>query len=362
MRAVLLTGYGGVEQLVYREDVAVPRPGAQDVLLRVGACGINNTDINLRTRWYDRTVNAALTEQMGLRGIGDAPEAAASWNEEAVSFPRIQGAAVAGRIVAVGDPASSTRLGERVIVDPQIRDASLPARAQLVAYLGADCDGGFAEFVVVPAQNAIRVETRLSDVELATFPTSYDTAEEMLERTRLASGETILVTGAAGGVGTALIQLSRIRGARIIAVAGQAKEDRIRALGAHDFIARERTDMAAAIRAAAGEQAVDVAADVVGGAVFGDLIKALGRGGRYVSAGAIAGPVQPFDLRDLIYKDLEMHGVTCPTRETFQRLVGYIEAGKLLPLVDRTFRLDELQSAQAEFVKRRHVGKLVVVP
>jgi NADPH:quinone reductase-like Zn-dependent oxidoreductase len=360
MRAVLLTGYGGVEQLVYREDVAVPRPGAQDVLLRVGACGINNTDINLRTRWYDRTVNAALTEQMGLRGIGDAPEAAASWNEEAVSFPRIQGAAVAGRIVAVGDPASSTRLGERVIVDPQIRDASLPARAQLVAYLGADCDGGFAEFVVVPERNAIRIETDLSDAELASFPTSYDTAEEMLERTRLARGETILVTGAAGGVGTALIQLSLIRGARIVAVAGRGKEDRIRALGVHDFIPRERTDIAAALQDSTLKQ-VDVVADVVGGAMFSALIKSLGRGGRYVSAGAIAGPVQPFDLRDLIYKDLEMHGVTCPTPETFRRMVSHIEAGQLRPLVDQTFRLDELRQAQTEFVKRRHVGKLVVI-
>lgn len=361
MRAVLLTGHGGVEKLVYREDVAVPRPGAHDVLLRVGACGINNTDINLRTRWYDRTVNAALTEQMGLRGIGDAPEAAASWNEDAVSFPRIQGAAVAGEIVAVGDSALSARIGERVIVDPQIRDASLPPRAQLVAYLGADCDGGFAEFVVVPERNAIGIETRLSDADLASFPTSYDTAEEMLERTRLAQGESILVTGAAGGVGTALVQLAHIRGAHVVAVAGQAKEDRIRALGVHDFIPRERKDIAAAIQAL-GLKQVDVVADVVGGPIFGDLIQSLGRGGRYVSAGAIAGPVQSLDLRDLIYKDLEMYGVTCPTAETFRRVVGHIEAGRLLPLVDKTYRLDELRSAQMEFVKRRHVGKLVVIP
>lgn len=366
MRAVLVTGYGGVDKLVYRDDVPTPRPGAGEVLVAVGACGMNNTDINLRSRWYDRGVDTGLSEDVGLSGAGgsDRPDAAteASWNTETVAFPRIQGAAVAGRIAAVGAGVDPGRIGERVILDPQIRDASMPLRAQLVAYLGGDRDGGFAEYVAAPAANAHAIVSDLSDAELATFPTSYDTAEEMLERARLAEGETVVVTGAAGGVGTALVQLATIRGARVIAIAGAAKEERLRALGAHDFVAREAADPCAAVAAIVGERAVDVVADVVGGPVFGALIKMLRRGGRYATAGAIAGPVQPLDLRDLIYKDLEMYGITCPTVETFGRVIDHVRTGRLRPLLDQTFPLAQLREAQVEFVKRTHVGKFVVIP
>lgn len=366
MRAVLLTGYGGMDKLVYRDDVPTPHPGVGEVLIKVGACGINNTDINLRTRWYDRAVNTSLSEEVGLHGAGgvEASEekASASWKQEAVGFPRIQGAAVAGRIVSVGKSVDSGRVGERVVVDPQVRDMSLPLRAQLVAYLGGERDGGFAEYVVVPAVNAHAVVSALSDAELATFPTSYDTAEEMLERARLSEGETIVITGAAGGVGTALIQLALIRGARVIAVAGSSKKERILSLGAHEFVARETVNVRYAIETLVGEQSVDVVADIVGGPMFGDLLKILRRGGRYATAGAIAGPVQPMDLRDLIYKDLEMYGITCPTPETFSRVIGHVTSGQLRPLLEKCFALSELRQAQTEFVKRTHVGKYVVVP
>jgi NADPH:quinone reductase-like Zn-dependent oxidoreductase len=364
MRAVLLTGYGGVDKLEYRDDVPVPQPVENEVLVRVGACGINNTDVNLRTRWYDRAGNETLSEEVGLRGVAldDKPDgqASASWNTETVKFPRIQGAAVVGEIVAVGGKVDKARIGDRVILDPQIRDMSRPPRAQLVAYLGGDRDGGFADFVAVDENNAHRVTSALSDAELATFPTSYDTAEEMLERTRLAMGETVVITGAAGGVGTALIQLSLIRGARVLAIAGTTKEERLRALGAHDFVARERVDVLAAVEAITGLQGVDVVVDVVGGPIFGDLLKMLKRGGRYATAGAIAGPVQPLDLRDLIYKDLEMYGITCPTPGTFRRVLDHVEIGRLKPLVEKVYSLRELREAQTDLVKRSHVGKLVV--
>lgn len=366
MRAVILTGYGGLDKLEYREDIPTPVPGVHDVLVRVGACGVNNTDVNLRTGWYDPAVNTSVSEQVGLNGAERSDlnrvEPGTSWKGDAVGFPRIQGAAVAGRIVAVGSGVTAGRIGERVIVDPQIRDASQPIRAQLKEYLGGERDGGFAEYVVVPTENAYAVTTDLSDPELATFPTSYDTAEEMLERARLSSGETIAITGAAGGVGTALIQLARVRGARVIAIAGSSKEGRLRELGVDGFVSRESGDVRARIEALTGPLSIDVVADVVGGPLFGDLLKMLCRGGRYVSAGAIAGPVQPMDLRDLIYKDLEMYGITSATQQSFSRVVSLVSAGRLRPLVDQRFKLSEIRAAQAEFVKRSHVGKFVIVP
>ncbi|MCC7319738.1 MAG: alcohol dehydrogenase family protein [Rubellimicrobium sp.] len=364
MRAVVLTGFGGIDRLEFRRDHPLPAVGKGDVLVRVGACGINNTDINLRTRWYDRAGGEALSEEVGLRGVdldGTDAEAAGSWKSEAVPFPRIQGAAVVGRIAAVGAGVDAARIGQRVILDPQVRDLSLPPRAQLQAYLGGERDGGFAEFVAIPAENACAVDSSLSDAELATFPTSYDTAEEMLVRARLSAGETVVITGAAGGVGTALIQLAKVRGARVIAIAGSGKEDRLRALGADAVVARDSADVLGTVRAITGPRGADVVADVVGGEMFGALLKMLSRGGRYSTAGAIAGPLQQIDLRDLIYKDLEMYGITCPAPETFRRIVHLAETGQIRPLVEKTYPLEALPEAQAEFVRRRHVGKLVIV-
>src|SRR5579875_3450361 len=112
MRAIVLTGHGGIDKLVYRDDTPTPRAGVGEVLVRVGACGINNTDINLRVGWYDQAADSELTEDLGLRGREDAREA--SWEGETVGFPRIQGAAVAGIVAAVGQGVDGTRVGERV--------------------------------------------------------------------------------------------------------------------------------------------------------------------------------------------------------------------------------------------------------
>jgi NADPH:quinone reductase-like Zn-dependent oxidoreductase len=360
MRAVLLTGHGGIDRLVQTDAARTPSPSTNEVLVEVGACGLNNTDINTRTGWYDPIVESSVTEELGLQGRQDG--AAASWDKGAVGFPRIQGAAVAGRIVAVGSEVESARISDRVLVDPSVRDARLPKRAQLVEYLGSERDGGFAQYVAVPAINAHAIDSDLSDAELATFPCSYDTAEEMLSRARLAEGERIVITGAAGGVGTALIQLSLIRGARVLAIAGSSKEAKLRELGAHDFVPRESGQLQTQVEAIIGERGADVVADVVGGDTFGVLLKLLRRGGRYATSGAIGGPTTTIDLRDLIYKDLEMFGITNPTPETFARLVQLIEAGKLKPMLHGAFPLDQLGAAQEQMLKRSHVGKFVVVP
>ncbi|MFJ5695564.1 alcohol dehydrogenase family protein [Arthrobacter sp. NPDC093125] len=360
MRAMVLTGHGGVDKLVFRTDYPAPTPLPGEVLIKVGACGINNTDINTRTGWYDQVVETSVSEDLGLKGRSDG--AASSWNSSTVAFPRVQGAAVVGRIAGVGPGVDPARVGERVIVDPSVRDARLPERAQLLEYLGSERDGGFAEYVAVPALNAHAIDSPLSDAELATFPCSYDTAEEMLQRAGLSAGETIVITGAAGGVGTALIQLARIRGARVVAIAGAAKEERLRALGADEFVARESQDVQAEVEHLIGERGAHVAADVVGGDMFGVLMKLLSRAGRYTTAGAIAGPTTRIDLRDLIYKDLEMYGITNPTASTFARLVGLIQDGELKPLLEETYALQDLAQAQARLLKRTHVGKIVVTP
>jgi NADPH:quinone reductase-like Zn-dependent oxidoreductase len=354
MHAVVLTGHGGLDRLEYRTNVRVPQPKADEVLIEVAACGINNTDINTRTGWYASKIKTGLTKDIGLNG------APAMIGVESPRFPRIQGADAVGRIVAVGVSVAKSRLGDRVLVDPCIRDTRLPPTAQGVGYFGTDRDGGFAQYAIIPSQNALTIKSNLDDVSLASFACSYSTAEEMLVRTRLQSGETILVTGASGGVGTANIQLAKLRGARVIAVASMEKGEHIRSLGADFFISRQTPDLFRAVIELVGKNAIDVVADVTGGPTTASLLRVLRRAGRYTTAGAIAGPVAEIDLRQIVYKDLEMYGVTNPQAETFTRLVQYIEDEQLKPLVSQSFPLKDLAQAQRLFIEKSHVGKFVI--
>ncbi len=346
MRAVLLTGHGGPERLDYREDVAEPAPGAGEVLIEVGAAAINNTDIWTRE---------------GAYGSADDPAAVSGWRREPMAFPRIQGADVAGRIVALGAGVPETRIGERVIVNPVLY-SELGDGLVGMGYLGSERDGGFAEFVAVPAANALAIESDLGDAELASFPTAYLTAEGMLDRARVAAGEMLLVTGASGGVGSALVQLARARDARVVALAGRGKEARLRDLGAELVLTRQAGDPVAQLGAALGRAAVDVVADVVAGPLFPALLNALKPKGRYVTCGAIAGPLVSLDLRTLYLRHLELIGSTLGTRDQFARLVALIAAGRVVPLVAATYPLSEIAAAQAAFKEKAFFGKLVLLP
>ena len=377
MCAVLLTGHGGLDRLEFRDDVPVPAPAPGEVLIAVGACGMNNTDINTRTAWYSRSVTEATsgatsgaasgatggaTGGGGAGGLEAARAGDSTWGGVGLRFPRIQGADVAGRIVAVGADVAAARLGERVLVDPWLRDPEHPGDRAKAGYLGSERDGGYAEYTTVPAVNAIAIESALTDAELATFPCSSSTAEHMLAKARLGVGETLLVTGASGGVGSALVQLGKRRGAYVIAVAGSSKIAAVRALGADAVIAREAPDLEAAVRAASPGGAVAVAADIVGGPGFPGLLDLLVRGGRYVTSGAIAGPRVELDLRTLYLKDLELLGATVMPRGIFEDLVGYIERGAIKPLLAGTFPLEALGEAQVAFLEKKHVGNFVILP
>jgi NADPH:quinone reductase-like Zn-dependent oxidoreductase len=347
MRAVLLTGHGGPEKLEYREDVPPPEPAEGEVLIAVGAAGINNTDIWTRE---------------GAYGTEDDPAAASGWRRgKPMRFPRIQGADIVGRIAGIGGGVDASRVGERVIVDNALYDGG---EEGLVAsgILGSERDGGFAEYVAVPAENAHTIESPLSDAELATFPTAYVTSLRMLNRARVSAGETVLVTGASGGVGSGLVQLARLRDARVIALVGAGKEDQARALGAESVVTRDAGDLPAAAAEAAGGRPIDVVADVVGGDAFADLLSVLRPLGRYVTAGAIAGPVVRLDLRTLYLKQLELIGSTMGTHEEFAGLVGHIASGRIRPLLARTYPLSDVRQAQRDFVEKNFFGKLVLVP
>lgn len=359
MKAFVLHGHGGLDQLVYHEDWPCPRPGPGEVLIRVGACGLNNTDINTRSGWYSDTVTDGITEQGGSAGFSDIKPEQGSWGGQSITFPRIQGADAAGEIVAVGDGVSTARIGERVISDGWILPHGNWFDASRAAYFGSECDGGFAEYTVIRSVNAIRVNAALSDAELATFPCALSTAENLIARTGLKPGEVVAIAGASGGVGSLAIQLCRLRGAKVVALANPAKTDMLLDLGAAAVVDRSSPDLEAEIRSAAGGP-IDVALDVVGAGQTPALLKALVHGGRYSSSGAIGGPMIEFDLRWLIYKDLQMTGSTIVPPGTMDRLARLIDAGQLRPILAQTFPLAELHDAQRAFLAKAHTGNIVV--
>ncbi len=359
MRAVVLTGHGGLDKLEYREDWPTPEPGPGEVLVKVGACGLNNTDINTRTAWYSKAVTEGITDEGGTDGFAEAEAENGSWGSASISFPRIQGADVAGRIAAVGAGVESSRIGQRVLLDPWILAAGDWLDSSRSRYLGSECDGGFADYTVIRSENALAIETSQSDAELATYPCAYTTAENLTARTGLQPGETVVIAGASGGVGSAAIQLCRLRGARVIAIASASKAEQLERLGADRVIDRNENKLEQAIREAAAGP-VDVALDVVGGAGFMPLLDSLRQGGRYSSSGSIAGPLVEFDLRQLVYKDLQLTGATIVPPGTMARIVALIEQDLLQPLLAETFPLEDLGKAQTRFMQKQHVGNIVV--
>jgi NADPH:quinone reductase-like Zn-dependent oxidoreductase len=349
MHAVLLTGNGGYDNLECCDDIPVPEPRAGEVLIRIGAAGVNNTDINTRIGWYSKTV-ADATEVGGSAGFSDAGDD--GWSGAAFSFPRIQGADACGLIVAVGQCVDPARIGERVLVEPVFRGAG---RFDVV-YFGSEVDGAFADFARVPSVHAHRIDSDLSDAELASFPCAYSAAENMLTRLALAAGESVLITGASGGVGSAAVQLAKRRSAQVTAMVGGDKAEAVKALGADRVIPR-----GADLVEMFGESVFDAVVDVVGGAQFATLLRCLKPGGRYAVAGAISGPIVDLDLRTLYLKDLRLLGCTVLEPEVFPNLVAYIESGEIKPVLAATYPRAEIVAAQEAFLTKRHVGKVVLI-
>lgn len=278
-----------------------------------------------------------------------------------LTFPRIQGGDIAGRIVDVGDGVDPQRVGQRVVADPARYDAD-DCDANPVELLGSERDGGFAQFVAVDDAQAHAVDdSLLTDEQLACLPIAYGTAMGMLERAEVTAGERVVVTGASGGVGLALVELAAARGAHVVALTSEGKQQGVRDAGADRVVVRSEPDLAQAIRREAGGP-VDAIADVVGGEAFSTLLPLLGEGGRLVVAGAIAGPMVTLDLRVLYLHQRKLIGSSMHTPAHFRRVVAIARRGAISPQVASVYPLTSIHEAQRDFAAKRGVGKLVLLP
>ena len=353
MKAVVTMGNGGYEQLAYR-DVPLPTLLPGDVLLQVLAAGVNNTEINTRLGWYSESVSTGTAGAAGEGETNPTTRADGGWST-ATPFPFIQGTDCCGLVAAVAPGVGEGLIGQRVLVRPCSRTNGFSSMDTV--WMGSDFDGAFAQFVAVPATEVFPVHSDWTDDELASIPCSSGTAENMLHRARVGRGEHVLVSGASGGVGSAAVQLAKRRGAMVTAITTATKRDQVRSIGADHVVDRD-DDIVALL----GVQSVDVVVDNVAGPAFAEMLKVLRRGGRYVSSGAIGGPLVTLDMRTFYLNDLTLVGCTAWDEPVFTNLISYIERGEIRPLIAGTFPLEQIADAQRAFLEKRHVGNFVLIP
>ena len=351
MSAVLTTGHGGFDVLEHRNDVQVPTPESDQVLIRVLGAGINNTDINTRTAWYSKSVRDE-TNSGDSKGLDDD----GSWSGNPLNFPIIQGADCCGEIVAVGSDININRISERVLVRT-MQQYAVDYRPFECWTMGSECDGAFAQYMVAFSDESYKIESDWSDIELASIPCAYSTAENLLERSNVKNSEVVLITGASGGVGSAAVQLAKRRGAKVIAIAGEEKINDIKKIGA-DIVIKRGESISEVLEA----ESVDVVIDLVAGSQWGELLDVLKKGARYAAAGAIAGPIVELDIRTLYLKDLTLMGCTFQDGKVFKNLIGYIERNEIKPLVAKSYPLQDIVNAQKDFLSKKYTGKLVLIP
>jgi len=340
MLAALFHEFGGPEVLRV-EEVERSRPGRGEVLLRVEAVALNHLDLWVR------------------RGLPiETP------------MPHIGGSDVAGVVEEVGEGVDGGLVGTRVVVDPSLACGRCEwcrrgEQSLCVDYriLGEHTQGGLAEYVVVPAANLLAVPAGFPVERAAAAPLVFLTAwRGLVTRGRLRAGESVLVTGASGGVGSAAVQIARLAGARVHAVTTTENVERVRALGADVVYDRTQVDYSKEVWRETGKRGVDVVLDSVGAAVWKQNVRALARGGRLVAYGATTGAVAETDLRQLFWKQLEIVGTTMSTRAEFETVMRLVFEGRLDPVVDVVWPLERVREAHERLERGEHFGKVVLVP
>ncbi|RKD69504.1 NADPH:quinone reductase-like Zn-dependent oxidoreductase [Sinobaca qinghaiensis] len=344
MKAVQVTGYGDVDKLDI-VDRAVPEPKEKEVLIRVKACAINNTEIWMRE---------------GAYGTGSK----SGWRPEGVHFPRIPGSDITGEVVKLGSAVEESMLGRSVVLFPFTSSGKEGAEhiSEDMSFIGSEYDGGYAEYVVWPAH--LCFDMPLPDyTESAVFTVSGLTAWHMAKQIRIQPGETVVVTGANGGVGSLNVQIAaKVFGAEVIAIVGDLQlEAKLKELGASHVLSYKSADLAEEIESVNGGP-VDAVLDIVGDALFAVSLQVLKKGGKFCTSGSAGGQKTELDFRLLYLKHITLYGSVLGTRAEFKRLLQAVAAGKIKPVIDCTFPLEEAGKAQTYFKKAGKLGKVVLLP
>jgi NADPH:quinone reductase-like Zn-dependent oxidoreductase len=341
MRAAIFDEHGGPEVVQVRDDVPTPEPGPGEVRLRVGASGMNHLDL-----WVRRGLPIETT------------------------MPHIGGSDIAGTVDLLGQGVSEWSPGERVVVNPSLwcgqcewcRAGEEPLCAEY-RILGEHTQGGFAEYVVVPARNLYRIPDAVTFEQAAAAPLVFLTAwRGLVTRARLRAGDSVLVTGASGGVATAAIQIAKRLGATVYAVTSTPWVERVRGLGADTVYDRTRSDYGKEVWQATGKRGVDIVFDSVGEATFRQNVRSLARLGRLVVYGATTGARGEIDIRLMFWKQLEILGTTMSNPSEFREVMERVFRGELEPVVDVAWPLERAREAHQRLEGGGAFGNIVLVP
>jgi len=340
VKAVVYTQHGGPE-VIRVQEMPVPEVGANDVLVRVRAVALNHLDLWIRN---------------GLPRLK-------------VAFPHIAGADVAGVVERTGSAVESVHEGQEVVISPGIScgvcAACVAGEDNLCAQyaiLGEHRHGGLAEYIAVPEANILAKPPRLAFEDAAAVPLVFLTAWNMLVTNgRVGFDDTVLIWGAGSGVGSAGIQIAKVFGARVIAVAGAGwKLEKARGLGADEVINHRDQSVLEEVRRLTVRRGVDVVFDHVGAATWDTSLKSLARGGRLVTCGATSGAEGVTDIRYVFGRKLSIHGTWMGTKREMHQVMRLVEQGKLQPVVHQVFPLEEAARAQEIMECSQHFGKLVL--
>lgn len=344
MKAVQVMGYGDVDQLE-NVTLAIPEPKDHEVLIQVKACAINNTEIWMRE---------------GAYGSGSK----SGWRPEGVQFPRTPGSDITGRVVKVGNAVDESMKDTDVVLFPftSSGETGVEHISEDMSFIGSEYDGGYAEYVVWPAH--LCFDMPLADyTESAVFTVSGLTAWHMVEQIQVQPGETVMVTGANGGVGSLNVQIaSKVFGANVIAIVGDiGLEEKMKELGATHVLSYQSKNLADEI-IKVNDGPIDSVLDVVGDALFSTSLQVLKKGGKFCTSGSAGGQKTELDFRTLYLKHITLYGAVLGTRKEFKRLLQAISGGKIKPVIDRTFPLEKAKEAQTYFKKAGKLGKIVLLP
>ena len=341
MQAAIFHDHGGPE-VVRIEEVATPDPAPGEVLVRVHASAFNHLDL-----WVRRGIPIETT------------------------MPHIGGSDIAGVVAALGPGATSPPIGTRVVVNPGLWCGECPECARgehsMCAgfrILGEHTNGGFAEYVAVPAANAYPLPDDFGFDEAACLPISYQTAwRALVSRARLRPAEDLLVIGASGGTALAAVQIGKLTGARVFAVtSGFENARRLRDLGADIVYDRLETDFQREIAAETGKRGVDVVLENVGAPTWEASVRSLAPGGRLVTYGATAGPKVEIDIRRLFWRQFEILGTTMASRAEFEAMLRAAWRRELHPVVDSVLPLSEAADGHRRLEAGEQFGKVVLRP
>ena len=340
MKAVRIHQFGGPEVLTY-EDIPDPKPRKDQVLVRVKACSLNHLDLWVR---------------MGLPGV---------------KLPHILGSDAAGEVAEIGEYVTGFKTGQRVIVAPMHFCGHCPKclagvqnQCREFTVLGNAVDGGNCEFFAVPAANVIPIPDSLDFNQAASVPLVFVTAWHMLVGLAgIRQGQTVLILGGSSGVGIAAIQIAKLFHCRVITTAGnEEKLSKARALGADYGIDHYKQKISEEVRKITNKEGVDIVFEHVGAATWDESMKSLKTGGALVTCGATSGPNVAIDARHLFARQLRLLGSYMGTMGELHEVLGHIFAGRLKPVVDRTFPMSEIRTAHEYLEKSQMFGKVIVNP